>query len=828
MNFSQAYKRIGLIVGFFFSVVTAIHAQVGDSAAITRFNRMAVYEMNVGKYDEAIKHCDSALAVGENATSYYYLAFIHNMKNKWDEAIAYSKRAAELDPGNTKNYLELLNAYSGAHRWKDAVEIGKQPSKIDSSPVMNEKLGVAFSFLGAGKIAKVILVLLFIIFSYLVLIPYSKVSATKFKHAFANEGYPRLSLVLLIATSVSCAFYILFFSLSKWIWSLNPSISPAEFTSLIRAFIYEHDGIEMIVMYMLMFVNIWTSLLLTYWLLRSEVSKTQFFSGAFVLLGVAGFYLYHIGFVPPFPHIPSEIGISLIAGLLIGLLSAGLYFLYRKSRLIVKIILFSLIAFTTLIVSYRSSSPDLAYVFSPALRLIHGAKLSEIYFQYDILLSLFAAAWMKIDLTLDWFPFIGQVSFFVFFVCIFIFSERFFKSKGLSVLFIIALVLVRYYALYEQQITVFQVSPLRLDLWIVLLIVAYTKGFNHWLFGICLALLIILHRNLGLIYLGAYLALIVVLFVPEIVSQFNEKRMTMRSILYSFFRSLSSYKVNLGVIALTVIVYYILAGEFFSSSGVNYRKYGIGMLPVSKDSFYWYVPVILSSLFVLLFYYRKKIGLKYFATGIFILLLAISNSMYFFGRSHENNILNISAILILALFVLFDILFVTAAEPIVKPVVKTKKQAKKPTPSLKIGMTALLPLLFIFFIGIFYSARISNKFNAKVDNLANNQFVYPLLRTPVDTGAIKQLTNNSAKVYFLDFYADFYYYYYGGYTPRGYFSPCASWVFKKDLTRFLQALLDDQYFIVYDKNRSRIHLEYLQQLKYSKSEAKNSFIAISK
>ncbi|HET6767134.1 MAG TPA: tetratricopeptide repeat protein [Chitinophagaceae bacterium] len=828
MNYSRTYRRLGVLAGFFFIVVASLNAQGGDNVNITRFNQMALSQIELGKYDEAIKYCDSALAIGENATSYYYLAFIHNIQNKWEEAIEYSKKSTGLNPGITRNYLELLTAYSGAHRWKDAVEIGEKAFQMDTSPAMNEKLGMAHSFLAAGKIANVLLLLLFIIFSCLVIIPYSKVSATKFKYAFANEGHPPATLVTLIASCVSCGLYILFFSLSNWIWSLNPSISPAEFTPLIRAYIYEHDGIEMIVMYMLMFVNIWTSLLVTYWASRLRISKRQYFTAAIILLGVAGFYCYSIGFLPPLPHVSSEISNSFIPGLLISVFSAGLYFLYSKSRLLVKIILFSLIAFTTLVVSYRNSSPDLTYVFSPALRLIHGATLSEIYFQYDILLSLFAAAWMKMNLSLDWFPFIAQAAFFIFFICMFIFSDRFFKSKGLSVLFIIALVLVRYYATYEQQITIFQVSPLRLDLWLVLLIVAYTKGYNHWLFGICLAFLIILHRNLGLIYLGAYLALIVFLFVSQIVSQFNEKKLDIRSILYSFFRSLSSYKVNLGIIALTFILYYILAGEFFSSSGINYRKYGIGMLPVSKDSFYWYVPVILSSLFVLLFYYREKLGPKYFATGIFVLLLAISNSMYFFGRSHENNILNISALLILALFVLFDILFSTAAKATVRPVAKTKKAAEKPIPSINKSVFVLLPLLLIFLIGFFYSSRISGKVNAKLENVAINQFVYPLLPGPVDTGAIRQLTKNSDKVYFLDFYADFYYYYYGGYKPRGYFSPCASWVFKKDLTTFLQTLLDDQYFIVADKNRLRVHREFLDQLKYNKSEEKSSFIAISK
>jgi hypothetical protein len=260
---------------------------------------------------------------------------------------------------------------------------------------------------------------------------------------------------------------------------------------------------------------------------------------------------------------------------------------------------------------------------------------------------------------------------------------------------------------------------------------------------------------------------------------------------------------------------------------MNYRKYGIGMLPISKDSFYWYVPVILSSLFVLLFFYRQKLGVKYFATGIFVILLGISNSMYFFGRSHENNILNISAILILALFILFDILFSTVTEIKVKPA-KAKRNTARPFPSLKKGMMLSLPLLLIFFTGFFYSARIYDKFNQKVENLGKGQYMYPLLPNPIDITTIRQLTNNSPKVYFLDFYSDFYYYYYGGYTPMGYFSPCASWVFKNDLTGFLQTLLDDQYFIVVDKNRIEIQNESLQQLKYNKSEEKNSFIAISK
>jgi concanavalin A-like lectin/glucanase superfamily protein len=98
----------------------------------------------------------------------------------------------------------------------------------------------------------------------------------------------------------------------------------------------------------------------------------------------------------------------------------------------------------------------------------------------------------------------------------------------------------------------------------------------------------------------------------------------------------------------------------------------------------------------------------------------------------------------------------------------------------------------------------------------------------VDTTTIRQLTRNSNKVYFLDFYSDFYYYYYGGYAPQGYYNPCGTWVFKKDLRSFLQDLLNDHYYVVFDAAKFASFEEYVAFLEYNRSTEKSGLIAISK
>jgi len=826
MIFYRGHRIILLVLIFLFSILISSNAQSNDSLKISQYNNLAVTLINQYKFEEAISICDSALRIKENATSYYLLAYIYNFESNWKKAIRNGEKAVQSDSTLMESYPVLFNAYSGAKRWKDAINIGEKAQKADRSGVVSSGLKIAIASRENENTSKIICLIFFIIFCFLLLIPVVRISKTKFKYFLGPGSHPHFTTLLLLTSIVTCLLYIVFFALSSWIWSLNPQISASEFTLIVRAFIFEHDGMESFFLYALMFINIVISLFIALWLLSRNLTKNQYLLGSVILLPVAGYFFYTIGFFPSMPDIAAGNGTALVIILALTFLSLALYSLYGKFRFVVKSILFILIAFTTLVVTYPNSRPDLAYILAPALRLIHGFKLSEIYFQYDLLLSLFGFAWMKLNLALEWFPFLGQLSFFLFFLGAFLFSDRFFKSKGLSVLFIIALLLIRYYAVWEQGTSIFQVTPLRLDLWLILLIVGYQKGIQHWLLGTCLGLLIILHRNLGLIYLGAYLILIISLFVIDLARLLQEKKLTVRSVFSVFLTHFRMQAKNLGIIAVSFILCLVLFGEIFSSSALIYRKYGIGMIPISKNSFYWYVPVIISSLAIILFYYRKKLSAKYFTTSLFIILLAVSNSVYFFGRSHEGNLLNISGVLILALFVLFDILVSFPSETETKPQQKNKKLPVKKSYPLQKRVYRFLPVLFIILTAYYYSNRIADKLNRKYDNLTQQQFVYPLLTDPIDTGTIKEITDNSRKVYFLDFQMDFYYYYYGNYAPLGYFSPCGAWVFKKDLIGFLQTLLNDQYFIVMNAKKANSFKEYLPYLPYNRSVEKNDLIAI--
>jgi hypothetical protein len=60
---------------------------------------------------------------------------------------------------------------------------------------------------------------------------------------------------------------------------------------------------------------------------------------------------------------------------------------------------------------------------------------------------------------------------------------------------------------------------------------------------------------------------------------------------------------------------------------------------------------------------------------------------------------------------------------------------------------------------------------------------------------IREVTGNSSKLYFVR-KDDFTFYYYGGYLPVGYCNPFWTWIFTKNLTRYMQKLLDNGYYLV--------------------------------
>ena len=129
----------------------------------------------------------------------------------------------------------------------------KKALQAGSSDMVNYQVNNAFKFHKAEQVSTIVILLFFLILSGFVLIPFIKISRSKFKYSFTSGDQPRLSIVVLLSACISCVFYILFFAFSKWIWSLNPQLSASEFTLFVRAYTFERDGIESFVLYILIF-----------------------------------------------------------------------------------------------------------------------------------------------------------------------------------------------------------------------------------------------------------------------------------------------------------------------------------------------------------------------------------------------------------------------------------------------------------------------------------------------------------------------------------------------------------------------------------------------
>lgn len=834
-------KQITLSIVLLLSAFTAYTQQQTNGQPLEREARLQQFNEHIGillngyKYDETIALVNSELKNGEDPALYFYLCHVYAVKHVWDSSILFGEKAMKLNPNMAEIYPKLFYSYTQAGKLKEAEALVDKIKQGDPKGTMNDQLTSLDTSLANQSVSRTFTFLLFLSLIAAFFIPAFNASK-KISGDLQGANKLRFTETVLIAGTISCLLWTIFYGLSAKIWSTNPKHAAYEFTLMTRAYIYEHDGSETFVLYSMMLANMLLTLIITPIIVKLKSNNNVFMTVASLLLLGCGLYLYNIGFYPP---IPSINGANIFLPIFLALFSVGLYVLYQKNSLASKIIVIVLAAFAGLISIAPPSLTDLMYILAPAYRLQHGFKVSEIYFQYDMLLSYLALGWMKSGFSIELFPYIGQITFFLFYVSVFFFTDRFFKSKGLSVIFIISLILVRFYTIWSDNPSVFQVTPIRLDLWLILIFVAHKKGLHHWLLGICLGLLVLFHRNLGLIYLVAYLELLCALFALDIIDLIAQKNLNGKSFSTLLVKHLRANGINIGISITSIALCYVLFKEMFSPSALVYRELGIGMMPISNISFYWYVPMIISSLVGLLFFYRNGLEQKYVSIAAFIVLLLIGNSVYFFGRSHENNVLNISGILMLAAYLIFDILLFLSPKPSpdqqtqIKADPKSKKTAetKQEKSQLITGhrLALLLPVTMVALLGFFYSDRISEKTKIQYSNLLESKFSYPFEFFTMDSAAIKQVTNNSKKVYFFDFYYDFYFYYYGNYTPQGYFNPCSAWVYKKDMLNLFQDLLNKNYYIVMNTRYMGQNFEdYLPYLEYNRSVIKNDMMAISK
>ncbi len=594
----------------------------------------------------------------------------------------------------------------------------------------------------------------------------------------------------IVITGIAGLLYFGYFLLAPWIWSQSVPFKPEEIVSWQLPWLEERDGIELHALYAMMFLN----LLLAHAISRKWsrlIGRPARFYFAMIFLAASCAFIGSIGFHPPMntlaKHAASDVlAQSLTVMAVIFPTIILLYYLQKHSARWALAVGAIMLIPTCFIAAKPLSWYDYQHILAPALRLFHGAGVSEIYFQYDFLLSTIGLVWLKLQLDPNLFQVVGQCGYYLLLLSLFAFSMRWFIDKRLPVFLLAALILVRIYAEQGEFAPAFQVTPLRLDLWLILLMLVYFKGPRHWSAGLFCGLLLLLHHNFGIIYSAAYIQLLLTLCIIDI-DKFQGGIIKTTSTTIRYFIK-SNYR-NFALMLIGAMAHYLLFSNADVQNEFSYIHLGINFIRIAPTSFYWYVVAMMGLSFSLLLRIRSQISTNYLAASFCLIYLAIGNSLYFFGRSHENNIINISAILLLLFFLLLDIsgrFFACTPE--------------KPTiPFAYRNFGAIASLALIASIAIWYGDRITGKAATQLSNAGKKQFVYPSKISEKSVmgviAEVKSITGDSSKVYFADHY-DFLLNYYGGYAPVGYYSPLETWVSKREFNSFLQKLLNQGYYLV--------------------------------
>lgn len=610
---------------------------------------------------------------------------------------------------------------------------------------------------------------------------------------------------LIVLGSVVGAFvHYVYFLLAPLIWAQNQPIPIASFTPWTRFYATERDGIEVYSLYTSVFAESVLLLCLSNAYAKIGRMNWRIGLGIILLLGSSS-YFASLGFHPPMSSFEERswhaIGQQFLS-ILPGLAAVLLCFYLARNNIKFTLLISAVILLPVCFISTGPAHlPDYVYILAPALRILDGTNFSEIYLQYDLFLSLIAASILFFRQDPDLLQILGQASFYFLFLGIFLFSRRLFFDKCLSVFLLLALILVRIYGGSFHALASLQVTPLRLDLWFLILVAVYFKGPHHWLPCVILSALIVLHRNFGIIYFAAYCQLLATLAFFDYIERRKQQERESSLLRNVIAAHIHTNRNNLLMLAFAFLFSLNILGN---NDAYRYQKIGIGFIPISSISFYWYLAILITITMVLLFKLRRHLPQNYLVSGVFLVYLAIGNSVYFFGRSHENNLINISIIFVFLSFLLVDILqgYLVLVN------------ANRITLYRKIAATWSVCLITL--ISITYGDNIKDKAAVQIDNLSKMQFIFPHHYSKAEMESsianIKTIIGNSAKVYFISDY-DFFYYYYGNYKPIGYYNPFTSWMFVNDMTQFVNKLLDEGYYIVVDK--PDLISESMPTLKYS-------------
>jgi hypothetical protein len=596
-------------------------------------------------------------------------------------------------------------------------------------------------------------------------------------------------VLVLLSAGVAFGFREFYYAIFPWVLSKNIVYPPGALTPWILAHSSERDGIEIYVLYGMIFLNIAVVMVLVTLsrYLRNKWLDLALLAGTCLLSWKYG---SGIVFTPP-AELSGSTSTRVLSVALFGLLLLAMLYLQKRISTKVETLMAVVLLIPFCFVAVGPiGAINYAYIFAPAQKLLEGVKLSQIYFQYDLFITLVAALWMKLGFNLTLFQILGQLSNFVAILGIFLMARSLFRQRALSLLLIIALVLVRIAGAPWEPVQAIQITPLRLDLWLIPFVIIFFHGPHHWLLPLACGVLMLIHGAFGLIYTLGYIQLAATLGALSIAD------LGINAKLAQWFKG--SFVCKVVLISAYLLACYLVARIVFSANieaTSFYQKIGIGFIPMAKSSFFWIYPIVICSAFMFLCTLRGVVTSKYLALGYALIYFTLGNCIYFFGRSHELNLFSIAIPLVFLLFYTLDLFDRWLALP-----------SRNVTPAVEGRLVLLLAMIFILSAATYCSDRIATNLKLKLQNALVPQLHSgdPFAEAQVDVDGVldevKGVVGAAGRVQFMvaDESKEFLFYQaMPGNT--GYFYPFASWIFLDSLIPHAQSLLDGGTYLLIDQ-----------------------------
>jgi len=452
-----------------------------------------------------------------------------------------------------------------------------------------------------------------------------------------TERAPDRFLTLFAALSAMFALaYLLFLRSSGWIVGDKPPLTTAIVNPWMFGLVGEFDGIELPVATVASLVYFGLAAAVVRW--GSSWRLARSLPLQLLGIGAAAWVLLRIRSLE-FPADPFHLpNVAFALGAMLLTLAWSAIATGAASRIAAgfAVMLGALFAALVLASLLPASAYDYGYYLAPALKLLQGDQLGSFHMQYSLFGTLLFAVLIEFGLVLPQMQFVVALLIIVSFLLYYRLARQLMRIE-LVVPFMVAVATTRFLWIMAHPAQTPQSTAIRLELWLPLMLVVQRYGLGSWKTAVAFSVVYLADATFGLLYLVVYLAGAAIAFALQSHAR--------RSLAWGEVATVLAPAVT------AIGVQWLYLGGAYSAAAQQYASFRLGFLPIPAGSLFWGI------LFLLTLSLWKLMGEKdprRREVRLFLFGICAVQLVYFYGRSRDHNLLNISGVLLLVMFVALD------------------------------------------------------------------------------------------------------------------------------------------------------------------------------